>query len=107
MILDMCALPVPMDAMVALAPRLGVDAAACVALTMVHERRAAAIRLQRAARRLCALRLLERRAVVEVARLLERNLWAAPAVSKALPSLEPLPMVRRMILIRVMVVGGW
>ena len=94
-----------MDVLVALAPRVGVDAAACVALSLKRMRRDAVMRLQRAARRLLALRTLERRVVMELGRLLEYNEYAAPAVHKALPGLYPLPMVRQMVVIRVMIVG--
>ena len=96
---------VPMDALVALAPRLGADAAACVALCMKRMRREAAIRLQAVARRRLAQRMLIRRVMLEVAWLLERNRFAAPAVEKALPGLKGQRILAQFRVIRVLVVG--
>ena len=92
-----------MDLLVALAPRLGADAAACVALSLKETRRTAVVCLQRAVRRLLALRQLELRVVMELARLLDGNRYAAPAVQKALPGLRPLPFVRQMVVLRVII----
>lgn len=95
-----------MDVLVALMPRLGVDAAACVALARNHVRRAAVVRVQCATRRWLARRKLIRRVVTELTRLLEANKHTAPAVSKALPTLREMPIARQMVVIRVIVVGG-
>ena len=45
-------------------------------------------------------------AMMEFARLLEANRHAGPAVSKAMPEIRPLPVVRQMVLLRVIVVGA-
>ena len=96
----------PMDVLVALMPRLGVDAAACVGLSLKQTRWDAAVRLQATVRRLLALWRFKGRVVMELVRLLERHRDATTAVEKALPGLYPLPAVRQMVLLRVIVVGG-
>ena len=96
----------PMDALVGLMPRLGVDAAACVALSLKRTRYEAALRLQCAQRRHLAMNRFAWLAMMEFARLLEANRHAGPAVSKAMPEIRPLPVVRQMVLLRVIVVGA-
>ena len=95
-----------MDVLVALMPRIGVDAAACVALARNRMRRGAVVRLQCAVRRMLARRKLARRVLMEMVRLLEVNRYAAPAVQKAWPALRGMSVARRMVVIRVIVVGG-
>ena len=70
----------PIGAVLALVPRLGSDAAACVGLIMCAERRAASTKVQCAWRRARAARCLEELSSMELCGLLDRNCFAVPAM---------------------------
>jgi len=91
----------PMGALLALAPALGADAAACVALTLRTVRAAAALALQTAVRRLLALRQLERLAGAALCTFVQAHKDEASAALRRiheLPLLQLLPTLRALVL---------
>jgi hypothetical protein len=89
-----------MDALVALAPRIGVDSAACVAHALNGLRRNAAVRLQAVVRGARARRRAAHHVVHLVVRWLDAKPGAGTACTRAMCNASELSLLAQLVVLR-------